>query len=225
MSLGAVFVALAAWRVRKHVRKLAVAATLAVLFLHIAMKAPVWHLIARIDLGGGGWHRARLMDRAIEHLGEWWIAGTDYTRHWMPSGISWSQNHTDITSHYLNLGVLGGLPLLFTFLIILRLTFKGLSIAFRASLSLEQEIQWQIWALGSFFFAHLISMFSVAYYDQSNSLFYCLVGLVISASRSLSTVENGSFEDASLEYTSPTSNKESINLYILDPVNCLKEPI
>ena len=57
--------------------------------LDLVMKDPAYFLIGRIDLVGGstGEHRSRLIQSAIEHLPEWWLAGTDYTRHWMPSGI------------------------------------------------------------------------------------------------------------------------------------------
>ena len=91
------------------------------------MKAPVWYLMARIDLVGGstGWHRAYLIDQALMHLSEWWIAGTDYTRDWMPYGVSWSPDHSDITNHYILLGVTGGIALIAAHVAVLTLAFKG----------------------------------------------------------------------------------------------------
>ena len=82
------------------------------ILLDLVMKAPAYYIIARADIIGGstGWHRAALIDSAIRHLNEWWLIGTDYTRNWMVTGVSWSADNTDITNHYLYLGVLGGLP-------------------------------------------------------------------------------------------------------------------
>ena len=62
------------------------------------------------------YHRAALIESAIKHLDEWWLAGTDYTRHWMPSGIPANENHTDLTNHYIAMGVMGGLLLLLLFI-------------------------------------------------------------------------------------------------------------
>jgi len=104
----------------------------------VVMKAPPYYLMARVDLSGGstGWHRARLIESSMEHLGEWWFAGTDYTRHWMPTGVYFSPNHVDITNHYLAMGVLGGLPLLFLFVLLL---VKGFSIVGHSVRALQKR--------------------------------------------------------------------------------------
>ena len=45
----------------------------------------------------GGWEyrmaSRALIESALNHLKEWWLAGTDYTLHWMPTGVSWSAEH------------------------------------------------------------------------------------------------------------------------------------
>jgi hypothetical protein len=48
------------------------------------MKAPVWFLIARIDLAGGssGYHRAMLIDTFLRHFGDWWLLGTKDAFSW-----------------------------------------------------------------------------------------------------------------------------------------------
>ena len=53
------------------------------------MEDPIYFLMARIDISGGsqGYFRAQLIRSLIDHLSEWWLAGKDYTRHWMASGI------------------------------------------------------------------------------------------------------------------------------------------
>ncbi len=64
--------------------------------------------MARIDIIGGsqGYYRAQLIRSSLEHLSEWWATGTDYTRHWMSSGIYANNRHTDITNHFLAMGVM-----------------------------------------------------------------------------------------------------------------------
>ena len=102
-----ILLGLVLWRVRKHLTTIRWFALMAVLVLDAIMKDPVYFLIARIDIAGGstGWHRAQLIRSSIEHLDEWWLAGTDYTRHWMPTGIYANEMHTDITNHVLAMGV------------------------------------------------------------------------------------------------------------------------
>ena len=44
----------------------------------LVMKAPVWAiLIARVSdlVGGGGWHRAFIIDVCIKNFGTWWLIG------------------------------------------------------------------------------------------------------------------------------------------------------
>ncbi len=59
------------------------------LALHAVMKAPVWFLISRLSelTGGSGWYRSALIDAFIRHFDEWWLIGTGYTAHWMPTGL------------------------------------------------------------------------------------------------------------------------------------------
>src|SRR5207253_439216 len=97
------------------------ATVLGIVVLQIVMNDPVYFLMARIDFTGSstGWFRAQLIRSSIQHLDEWWAVGTDYTRHWMPSGIYANEIHTDITNHFLEMGVWGGLPLLSLFVLAL----------------------------------------------------------------------------------------------------------
>ena len=118
VSAVAGIVAIACWPLRFHMRRVRWAAVLIYLTLQVVMKAPPYYLIARVDLTGSstGWHRARLIESAFAHLSEWWLVGTDFTRHWMPTGITWSADHADLTNHYIRMGVLGGLPLMLIFI-------------------------------------------------------------------------------------------------------------
>src|SRR5262245_11042364 len=79
-------VGLLTWHVRSSLRLIRWGTLAAIVALQMVMHDPVYFLMARIDITGGstGWHRAQLVRSSIEHLNEWWLSGTDYTRHWMP---------------------------------------------------------------------------------------------------------------------------------------------
>jgi hypothetical protein len=178
-AIGALFM----WRYRHQMRFVQWVAVLGYIALDIVMKAPAYYLLARIDLVGGstGWHRAALIESAFTHLKEWWLAGTDYTLHWMPTGVPWSPDHTDITNHYLLLGVLGGLPLMFLFIAILAKGFSFVGQTLRQSSDFTAESKFMLWALGAALFVHAVTCISVSYFDQSFVFLYLTLACIGSA--------------------------------------------
>jgi hypothetical protein len=180
MSLVYGVFALILWRWRQYTREMLIAAVVGYILLDLVMKAPAYYLIARIDITGGstGWHRAKLIDSAIEHLHEWWLFGTDYTRHWMPTGVSWSPDHTDITNHYIRMGVLGGLPLMILFILQLWRGFKYVGGVLRSHPS--RDVQFLAWAFGSALFAHAVTCVGVSYFDQSFLFLYLNLAMISS---------------------------------------------
>jgi len=180
MSLVYGVFALILWRWRQYTREMLIAAVLGYILLDLVMKAPAYYLIARIDITGGstGWHRAKLIDSAMEHLHEWWLFGTDYTRHWMPTGVSWSPDHTDITNHYIHMGVLGGLPLMGLFILQLWRGFKCVGGVVRSHPS--KDVQFLAWSLGSALFAHAVTCVGVSYFDQSFLFLYLNLAMISS---------------------------------------------
>jgi hypothetical protein len=172
------------WRWRHRARQLWIAAVIGYILLDLIMKAPAYYLIARVDLVGGstGRHRAALIQAAIEHLDEWWWAGTDYTRHWMPYGVSWSKDHADITNHYLGQGVRGGLPLMLLFIFVLGTGFHNVGRALRRLAAAPVEDRFLVWSLGGCLLAHAATATSVAYFDQSVMFIYLTLALTVSLS-------------------------------------------
>lgn len=166
--------ALWCWKWRDNMRALRWAAVGLYVLLDLVMKAPAYYVIARIDVVGGstGWHRARLIESALEHLGEWWFAGTDYTRHWMATGVSWSPEHSDITNYYIQMGVWGGLPLMILFIVALWLAFKAVGLAVRSLEGQSPRMAFFVWSLGACLFAHAATAISVSYFDQSFVFLY-----------------------------------------------------
>jgi hypothetical protein len=166
---------LALWRFRIHSSKFKWVAVGAYAALAIAMNAPVYYLLARLDLVGGstGWYRARLIESGMEHLSEWWLAGTDYTRHWMVTSSIWNSEQADITNHYLRLGVTGGLPLVLLFVATLLAAFGAVGRATRSQADgKSQSEKFMLWALGSTLLAHAATCMSVSYFDQSFIFLY-----------------------------------------------------
>jgi hypothetical protein len=175
-GIGSLFM----WRYRSRMRLVRWFAVFAYIGLDLIMNDPAYFILARIDLTGSstGWHRAQLIRSTIEHFSEWWLAGTDYTRHWMPSGVTWSPDHTDITNHYIQMGVTGGLPLMLLFIAILA---KGFTLVGRTLQQLPEksaESRFMIWTLGASLFAHAATFMSVSYFDQSFVFLYLTLAAI-----------------------------------------------
>ncbi len=177
------------WKIRQHTKLIRRGVLVLIVLCHFAMEAPVYYLLARIDLTGSstGWHRAELINAAIIHLNEWWVGGTDRTRHWMPSGVDWNKNHTDITNHYIKMGVIGGLPLMLMFIGVVITGFKTVGEALRASKDLPPEKRFVIWIFGAILLGHALTFVSVCYFDQS-IVFFLLILAIIGSLRAQRTV-------------------------------------
>jgi hypothetical protein len=168
------------WKVRNHLNVVRWLALTAFIILNVTMKDPVYFLMARIDISGGsqGWFRARLIQSSIEHLDEWWLAGTDYTRHWMETGIYANQQHTDITNHLLGIGVLGGLTLMFLFIMVLVAAFGAVGGALQENAGASTEHRFLIWTLGAILFGHVWNFFTTLLFDQSIVFFYLILACI-----------------------------------------------
>jgi hypothetical protein len=182
LSAVAGLFALYMWRYRHLVPLLLRSIIPGYIALDLYMKDPAYFIIARIDLAGGStsWYRCRLIQVAIEHLSEWWLIGTDYTRHWMWVVVNWSQDHTDITSHYIQMGVLGGLPLLLLFIFVLVKGFQGVTLALQNDRNNTISSRFMIWAMGASLFAHTATFVSVSYFDQTFVFLYLTLAAISS---------------------------------------------
>lgn len=167
------------WRWRRFLPKAKIFLLLTLIVLNFTMSRPIWFLISRIDIVGGstGWHRSKLIDTAMKDIGSWWLAGTDYTRHWMHSGVTWNPNHTDITNYYLQFGVWGGLPLMLTFIVIIFKSLGGLEKSMLKLRSLSDRREFEVWCVWTAIITHAVSFLSIAYFDQSYAGFFPLIGM------------------------------------------------
>lgn len=186
------------WRLRKSLRTLWYLLLLGLIVLAVVMKAPVWFVIARVGdvLGGGGYHRAFLIDQAIRHFGDWWLVGTSNTANWMVNTLAINPNMVDITNQFILEGVNGGMITLAVFVLLLWTAFRILVAAIPSDPldSFEARVGWGLW--GSLF-SHVITFFSVAYFDQTNMFWYMLLACIslvqtksLPAGRSLTKVHS-----------------------------------
>lgn len=203
MTMLVSLVGLAAWKYRDRMRLVRWGALLGIIGLSLVMNAPVYYLLARIDLTGSStsYFRAALIEASIRHFDEWWFAGTDYTRHWMASGVGWSSDQTDITNYYIKMGVWGGLSLMLAFMATLVAGFVSVGKTLQARKNESLEKQFLVWTLGAILFAHSVTFLSISYFDQTVIYLY----LVLAAIGSIRVVQVSQREEGQIPVTSAQS--------------------
>jgi hypothetical protein len=150
----------------------------ALIGLHMAMKAPVWHLICRVSAVGGstGYHRFKLIDSFIWRFPEWALMGTGGTAHWFWGG-------QDVTNHFVIQGVNGGFLTFFLFVASVALSFGAFGRARRSAVrNWPKELL--TWGLGVGLLVHCACFIGVSYFGQANVLWY----LTLAAAGSLHAV-------------------------------------
>jgi hypothetical protein len=194
LGLAAVAGASLLFPIRFHLRWVRWGLVAVLVGLQIVMKAPVWHLISRVNVVGGstGWHRFHLIDQFLRHFDEWWLLGTHSTTHW---GY-WMQ---DTTNAYVMQGIRGGLLTLALYVALLALCFREVGLALRA-VDASRPRRAYTFALGLCIFAHCVVMLAASYFGQILIALYLTCGAVASLRelRALaeSPVERGAAEPA-----------------------------
>ena len=125
--------------------------------------------------GGGSWHRARLIDCAIMHFDEWYLAGYGgRDPGWGPDLGGFA--HTDITNEFILAGVNYGLLGLIAFTTVLVSAIR--KVVRLHNKSSDPLLRSWCWALGSILVALVPTFLSVSFFGQPISFFYCLLGIV-----------------------------------------------
>jgi hypothetical protein len=172
LGYAAGMVALCMWPIRQRMQMMRWGIVLILVSLHMVMKAPVWNLIARIDITGGssGWHRYMLIDQCIHHFWDWWLIGVKDTS-------AWGWDMWDTANQYVatcdNSGLL---PFIF-FVAVLVYGFKYLGRARRAA-SRDKKRALFIWAMGAALFANVVSFIGISYFDQTEVVWYCFLAMI-----------------------------------------------
>lgn len=152
--------ALCFWPLRKKFRTIRWIIVLVLISLHLVMKAPVWMLIARIDLTGSSsaYHRAEIVDQFINHFWDWWLIGTKDT-------INWGEDIWDAQNEYVSVGETGGLLAFVLYISMISRVCARIGNARKLCMDRNQE--WFVWLLGAALFSNLVAFFGVNYFDQS----------------------------------------------------------
>jgi hypothetical protein len=176
MGYGASLFGLGFWPLRKHMRLVRWGLVAMLVALHLAMKGPVWSLIAKIDLTGGSssYHRYYLVDNCIRHFSDWWLIGcTNYG--------DWGFDMWDLCNQFVAAALTGGLVTLVLYLTIFKRSFRVIGIA-RKRVEGDHRQEWLLWCLGSALFANVVVHFGINYMVHLSIYFYVLLVCISVAS-------------------------------------------
>lgn len=146
----------------------------------IASNRPFYHVIASWanPLGGASWHRAKLIDIAIERFDEWWKVGYgDKDPGWGPE---LGMGRSDITNEYILNGVRYGILGIIALCAVLATAFRNLISTYRRLK--HPEMKSLCWAFGSLLFSVAVAWMSVSFFGQLSTLVYCSIGMISSLS-------------------------------------------
>lgn len=180
MALLAIAFFGALWKYRHYGRTIALGFGAMIFALHVVMKAPVWHLVSRVNVfsGSTGWHRYHLFDQFVKNRGEWFLLGCRSVDHW---GV-----YNDITNQYVIEGVRGGALTLIIFIIMVVQAVRITGICSMASRN--REIRILYWGFCVSILGHCVSFWGVSYFGQIMMLLYFTLAIVSFATDRLQVV-------------------------------------
>ena len=160
LALAASLLGLGFWPLRKRMTLIRWGFALALVSLHMVMKAPVWALIGRIDLTGSssGYHRAMLVDNCIRHFSDWWLLGYKYYD-------AWGWDMWDLCNQFVVCALTGGLLTLVCYISVFSRSFGALGNA-RKAVDADRGREWLLWCLGSTLFATVTAQFGINFMAQ-----------------------------------------------------------
>lgn len=166
------------WRFRTSMRTVRRLIAAGIILLAIVMKAPVWYLIMHVSniTGGDGWHRAKLIDVAVNNLDQWWFAGMpiESTVDWLPYFIE-RTGAADITNQFVSFGIQAGLGAIALFIFLLTRSFSSLGIAMaavRAQDETSNKNEAMLWGLGAVLITHVVNWLGITYFDQTYVIWF-----------------------------------------------------
>lgn len=171
--LGAIL-GLCLWPLRSRMRTIRWGLLLAVICLDLAMNAPVWFLIARMDfLGGHAWDRAAMLNLVVNHFSDWWLLGSK-------DNASWGNDTWDSVNQFVAEALSGGLISLVLFVTLIK---RGFSLLGRARKQAEKtpQLEWLYWCLGATLFAHLMAFTGVDYMDMTQDWWFVYLAIICTA--------------------------------------------
>lgn len=175
MACLAAFIAWFAWpfRNKMHIFRWGVVGML--IALHLVMKAPVWMLIARVDLiaGNSGYHRAMLIDQCIRHFSDWWLIGTN-------AAGTWGWDLWDTSNQFVQEAESGGLITFILFVLIIARSFNKIGKA-RRLVQDDPKQERFMWALDVTLFTNCVGFFGISYFDHTKMMWFAFLAMVAAA--------------------------------------------
>jgi hypothetical protein len=149
---------------------------LLVLLVAILSNRPFYHVFFSYlnPIGGTSWHRAKLIELAIQHFSEWCLYGYGgVDPGWGPAlGARW----TDITNHFILIAVDYGLVGFVFFLTLFVYSIYSLRAVYRSAG--PGFLKTLCWAYGSMMAMFLITLNSCTLFDQTRSLLFFQFGVI-----------------------------------------------
>jgi len=175
------------WPLRGKMPQVRQALVIILVGLQLVMKAPVWFLLAKIDLTGGssGYHRAQLVDLCITHFWDWWLIGTK-------DAGTWAWDIWDAQNQYVLVAETGGLAALAFMIIMIKRLYARLGDARKMVLGSKRQ-QWALWMLGCSLFAHLTEFFGINMFDQARVNWFMILAAIVAFSNSI--LQGGSHQE------------------------------
>lgn len=172
LAYAASLLGICMWPLRGKMKFVRRAIVAAIILLGLVMKAPVWFLIARIDLTGGssGYHRAVIVDQFIRHFWDWWLIGVKDT-------AQWGWDLWDVQNQYVAAGESGGLVAFCLFVAVVVRAFVRLGNARKLAENDKQE-QWLYWLVGCSLFSNALAFIGANYFDQSRISWFLILASV-----------------------------------------------
>ena len=172
LALMGSLLGLAAWRFRKSMRQIRWGFVGILVALQMVMKAPVWALIARVDLTGSssGYQRYQLVDMTIRHFSDWWLVGT-------PDYVNWGWDSWDLCNQFAAVALTGGLLALVSYIAIFKKSFGAIGNA-RKRVNGDLRQEWLLWCFGSTLFATVVAHFGINYMAQLIMGLFALVACI-----------------------------------------------
>jgi hypothetical protein len=169
--LGALLV-FCLWPMRKNMRLVRWGIVGGFVVLQLFMKAPVWFVVAHIDLSGGstGWDRAELIDNFLRHSFDWLLIGTH-------NNVNWGYDMWDQCNQFVLEGESGGLVGFVCFIAMFKVCFRKIGNA-RKIVEGDPKKEWLIWIFGAALFAQVMAYMGIDYFDQTKFVWYALLVMI-----------------------------------------------
>jgi len=163
------------WPFRKRMRLVRWGIVAMIIALHLVMKAPVWMLIARVDViaGNSGYHRAMLIDQCIRHFSDWWLIGTN-------AAGTWGWDMWDLSNQFVQEADEGGLATFICFVLIIARTFGKIGKA-RKLVESDRKQEWYMWLLAVTLLTHCVCFFGITYFDTTKIVWFAFLAIVTAA--------------------------------------------